>query len=108
MLYLLKSDCTSLLKNSFPSSVCNFNGVRLEVVNIFSNADATVFASLFFKGTAHACLLNISITVSKYLNPSLSFTKRKRSAKSAAHCSSIPLTITLRLSIFLLTGLCKV
>ena len=62
-------------------------------------------ADLSFIGTAHAYLLNTSITVRIYLNPLLKEEKACMSTKSADHISSLLKTITDRLGNFLLIGL---
>ena len=64
-------------------------------------------ADLSFIGTAHAYLLNTSITVRIYLNPLLKEEKVYMSTKSADHISSLLKTIKNRLGNFLLIGLCN-
>ena len=71
----------------FPSSTHNFLGI-LSLIN-FSNAFVTDAADLSFIGTAHAYLLNTSITVRIYLNPLLKERRVCRSTKSADHISSL-------------------
>ena len=60
-----------------------------------------------FTGTAHAYLLNISMTVRIYLNALLKEEKACMSTKSADHISSLLKTTTDRLGNFLLIGLCN-
>ena len=64
-------------------------------------------ADLSFIGTAHAYLLNTSITVRIYLNPLLKEEKACMSTKSADHIPSLLKTITDRLGNFVLIGLCN-
>ena len=64
-------------------------------------------ADLSFIGTAHAYLLNISITARIYLNLLLKEKKACISTKSADHISPLLNTITDRLGNFLLNGLCN-
>ena len=69
---------------------------------IFSNAFVTDAADLSFIGTAHAYLLNTSITVRIYLNPLLKEKKASMSTKSADHITSLLKTIADRIGNFLL------
>ena len=94
----------SIIK-SFPSSTDNFLGI-LSLIS-FSNAFVTDAADISFFGTAHAYLLNTSMTVRIYLNPLLKEEKACMSIKSADHISSLLKTITDRLGNFLLIGLCN-
>ena len=55
----------------------------------FSNAFVTDVEDLFFIGTAHAYLLNTSITVRIFLNPLLKEVKAYMSTKSDDHTSLI-------------------
>ena len=89
----------------FPSSTHNFLGI-LSLI-IFSIAFVTDAADLSFIGTAHAYLLNTSITVRIYLNPLLKEEKACLSTKSADHISSLLKTITDRLGNYLLIDLCN-
>ena len=64
-------------------------------------------ADLSYIGTAHAYLLNTSITVRIYLSPLLKEEKACMSIKSADHISSLLKTIIDRLGNLLLLGLCN-
>ena len=69
-----------------------------------SNAFVTGAADISFIGTAHAYLLNTSMTVRIYSNPLLKEEKACMSTKSADRISSLLKTITDRLGNSLLIG----
>src|SRR6218665_1003254 len=79
--YSSTSFLTSLLKNSFPLSNQTFPGLLTLLESIFVKPSAVEFSLLSCSGTIQPYLENTTITVNKYLMPSLYFAKDCMSTK---------------------------